>query len=311
MKDPLYLDDIPAIAAGAVLPVNKPKGPTSHDLVLSARRLFAPLSVGHTGTLDPSASGVLVLLLGPATRFSAYFADWDKSYRALVQFGISTDTDDAEGNETERREVALAKEEVAAILPRFTGLIEQVPPAYSAVKQQGKKLYQLARAGEKVTAAPRPVRIHRISIEHYKEGPFPQALLQVDCGEGTYMRALARDMGRDLGVPSHLLELTRTRAGPFTLEQAVPLSEDARPEPLPLRRAFAGWPSLELDDDQVQAIYLGKSLPVEQADADEKRELRVLLWRGLVVGVGKSDRGSLRPARLIPKGIAFRLAGEA
>lgn len=312
MDDLLDPNENPA-AAGGVLPIHKPKGPTSHDMVLLARRSFAPLPVGHTGTLDPSASGVLVLLIGAATRFSAYFDAWDKSYLATVQFGVATDSDDAAGNETERREVSLSREELEAVLHLFKGDILQVPPAYAALKKEGKKLYEYARAGKKVAASPRRVRIHRITLEAYEEGAFPQASLQVDCGKGTYIRALARDLGGALGLPAHLKQLVRTRAGPFTLEEAVALAEEARPNPLSVRRAFAGWQELQLHDDDVQLLYHGKSLPLEAEGDQDGEGFLVLIWRGVVVGVGRADRprAVLRPARLIPKAIAFRLAGEA
>jgi tRNA pseudouridine55 synthase len=210
-----------------VLVVAKPVGPTSHDVVGLVRRLAATKRVGHGGTLDPFASGVLPLFLGKATRLVEYHLGDRKRYRATVCFGASSTTDDLEGALTPAGGPAPGRADVEAALGRFRGTIEQRPPAYSAIKVAGRRAYALARAGESVDLAPRQVTIHAMEIVGWDETTpdEPVAILDVECSAGTYVRSLARDLGEASGSAAYLGALTRTASGPFTIEKAVPLDE--------------------------------------------------------------------------------------
>jgi tRNA pseudouridine55 synthase len=200
--------------------VDKPVGMTSHDVVAHVRRLAKQKRVGHTGTLDPAASGVLPICLGQATRLAEYLSDGGKAYRATIRFGSVTDTYDAEGTVLRTAPVTLTREQIEAALPAFLGAQMQVPPIYSAIKRAGQPLYKLARAGESVTVEARPVEIYALSIVAWES---PDLVLDVECGKGTYIRSLAYDLGERLGPGAHLAGLIRTRSGPFTLETSVPL----------------------------------------------------------------------------------------
>jgi len=211
-----------------ILNLLKPPGMTSHDVVAWMRRVSGERKAGHTGTLDPSAAGVLPICLGRATLLAEYVAGADKSYRAEVCFGVATDSLDADGVETERRPCPeLTEAAVAAALPALTGAILQVPPMASAIKVGGRRLYELARKGETVERTPRPVTIHRLDLLAFFPGTFPVAYLDVDCTKGTYVRTLCADLGERLGLPAHMGFLVRTRAGPFHLERALTLEQAA------------------------------------------------------------------------------------
>ena len=216
-----------AAAIDAVLVIDKPIGPTSFDIVRRVRRAARIKRVGHGGTLDPVASGVLPICLGEATKVSQFLLDADKEYAFTVCFGVETDTDDAEGAVTATCDpAALAAVTDAAVveaLGRFRGPIEQAPPAYAAIKRDGRPLYSSARAGEAIDVAPRAVVLHALELTHFG-GP-DDVRLHVHCSKGTYVRALARDLGRALGAGAHVTALRRTRSGPFSLLQARPLPE--------------------------------------------------------------------------------------
>jgi len=204
--------------AGFLL-VDKPSGWTSHDVVDAARRWLGTRRVGHLGTLDPLATGVLPLAVRAATKLVPFIADNRKSYVGSIEFGIATDTLDAEGRVLRRHEGALPDERAIDLALRgFVGDIEQVPPMYSAVKRAGVPLHRLARAGKHVERAPKPVRIDRIELLSYQA---PIAELEVDCSPGTYLRSLADDVGRQLGCGAHLRNLRRLRSGPFSIDRAV------------------------------------------------------------------------------------------
>jgi tRNA pseudouridine55 synthase len=203
-----------------LLIVDKPVGPTSHKIVNLVRRGIGIRKVGHAGTLDPRASGVLVLCLGPATRLSEYLSTSSKRYEAVVRFGKSTQTYDAEGPVLLETGSAPTLKEIEAVLPEFRGEIEQIPPPYSAIKVRGKKAYELARSGQQVDLEPRTVTIHRLEVLDYRA---PDLLLDVECTAGTYIRSLAHNLGERLKSGAHLANLRRTKAGPFTLEDAIPL----------------------------------------------------------------------------------------
>lgn len=203
-----------------VLVVDKPVGPTSHDIVNRARRVFRMRRIGHTGTLDPFATGVLPLCLGRATRLARFLGEGDKVYRATVQSGFATSTDDLTGAPlSEPGNPQLETEQVRAALERFVGTHEQLPPAYSARRVAGRRMYEMARRGEEVPRTPRAVTIHAIELVGVERDRIE---IEVRCSPGTYIRSLARDLGDALGVGAHLTALRRTRSGSFVLEQAVP-----------------------------------------------------------------------------------------
>lgn len=203
-----------------IFSVNKAVGMTSHDVVARARRLTKQRRIGHAGTLDPAADGVLPLCLGQATRLVEYLSESGKAYRATIRFGVVTDTYDREGAVTREAPVTLTEAEIAAALPAFLGEQMQRPPIYSAIKRNGQPLYALARAGQEVIVEPRPVRIDALRIVAWAS---PDLTLDVECGKGTYIRSLAYDLGELLGPGAHLAALTRTRSGPFTLAMSVTL----------------------------------------------------------------------------------------
>lgn len=207
-----------------ILALWKPKGPTSHDIVDAVRRITNERRVGHAGTLDPMAEGVLVIGVGrEATKQLATIVAHEKEYVATMRLGATSDTDDAEGTVTESvRQESVSRGDVERILPLFIGRIEQVPPVYSAVKVRGKPAHRRVRGGENVHLAPRVVEVRTIDLLRYE---WPQLELRVVCGSGTYIRALARDIGERLGVGGHLTTLTRTRVGTFTKDIALTLEQ--------------------------------------------------------------------------------------
>jgi tRNA pseudouridine55 synthase len=254
-----------------LLNIYKPSGPTSHDMVARVRRGTREKKVGHAGTLDPMATGVLVLCLGPATRLSEYVMQSPKIYRARVRFGIETDTYDAAGQIVAENSDPATREAVEAALAAFRGEIEQVPPMYSAIKQQGKKLYELARAGQDVERAARVVTISRLDLTGWAP---PFADLEVECSPGTYIRSLVFDLGRVVGVGAHLAALERAASGSFTAEAAVRWPDlDAAMQAgtwqkylLPPDRALASAPAIHLSPDDTDHIRHGRSIPAGEGD---------------------------------------------
>lgn len=251
-----------------VLVVDKPVGLTSHDVVQIIRRGTGIRRAGHTGTLDPRASGVLVVLLGPAVRLSEYVSASDKRYQAVVQLGTATDTYDAEGRILSTRPVNIEETVFEETLQHFVGEIEQVPPPYSAVKIQGRKAYEMAREGEEVDLQPRQINVY--SLELLEWAP-PEAVIDVYCSSGTYIRSLANDLGKVLGCGAHLVGLRRTKSGRFTLRDAVPLRklresfEDGSwyKYVIPAAEALSDWPVVDLTPDQVDAVRHGHRVPGE------------------------------------------------
>lgn len=207
------------------LNLNKPLGWTSHDCVAKVRGLLKTKKVGHGGTLDPKATGVLPLAIGRATRLLQYLPD-DKAYRATVRFGITTITDDLEGEVMSRAAVPqLYLAQIEAVLPQFIGKIEQIPPQYSAIQVGGKRLYDLARAGVAVDVPSREVEVSAIEVLHWQPGDFPEVTLAIACGGGTYIRAIARDLGAVLGCGATLVQLERTESSGFHLRDSCTLEE--------------------------------------------------------------------------------------
>ena len=209
-----------------VLIVNKPSGITSHDVIDHLRRASGLKDVGHAGTLDPLAEGVLLCLLGRATRLTPYLQELPKAYRGVIQFGVRTDTQDADGEVFYQKPAPhLTLEQVRAAAEQFKGRIMQIPPMFSALRVQGKKLHELAREGKEVPREPRPVHIYKLEILSLEPGDYPMAAFEVECSKGTYVRTLASDIGDALGVGAHLKQLTRTAIGDFRLEDASTLEQ--------------------------------------------------------------------------------------
>jgi tRNA pseudouridine55 synthase len=251
-----------------VLVVDKPVGLTSHDVVQIIRKGTGIRRAGHTGTLDPRASGVLVVLVGPAVRLSEYVSASDKRYQATIRLGQSTDTYDSEGVLSgEPVDVSkLSEEAFEDLLQGFIGEIQQVPPAYSAVKVKGKKAYERARNGEEVELEPRTINVY--SLELLEWAP-PETVIDVFCSSGTYVRSLANDLGENLGVGAHLVGLRRTKSGRFTLRDAVSLRRlrdsfvtgEWSQFLIPASEALGDWPAVELSADEVDKLRHGHRVP--------------------------------------------------
>lgn len=294
-----------------VLAVDKPAGPTSHDVVDLARRSLGTRRVGHFGTLDPFASGLLVLGIGPATRLAPFCVEHPKTYRATVRLGARSDTDDLEGSVEEAPAPAIPdRAAVEKACAAWEGSVLQVPPAYSAKHVDGGRAYALARAGRAVTLEPVRVRIDSIRIERYA---WPELEIVVDCGPGTYLRALARDLGERLGTGGLCAALRRLASGPFRVDEALAWSALAEPDAAraalaPSWRAVADLPAVILDAEELRAFSLGREVP---APVDAPSGGRATSgWvrvhgRGGFVGIGRveADRGAA--ARLRPRRVLF------
>ncbi len=260
-----------------ILNIAKPAGMTSHDVVDRVRQMSGQRRVGHAGTLDPAATGVLVVCLGQATRVAEYLMASDKVYQAQIRLGVSTDTHDAEGQVTATAEVDVGEEEVRGTLASFVGSIQQVPPMYSALKRGGIPLYKLARRGITVEREPRPVEIHNIELLDWNP---PLLTIRVKCSPGTYIRALARDLGQKLGCGAHLHSLTRLASGHFTLEEAVSLDELAEAFAQenyqefihPLDEALLDFEPMIVDAQTEKCIRHGQQ--IQSPAACERGELR-------------------------------------
>jgi tRNA pseudouridine55 synthase len=267
--DDMNKDQMKNVVSG-VLVVDKPVGLTSHDVVQIIRRGTGIRRAGHTGTLDPRASGVLVILIGPAVRLSEYVSASDKRYQATIRLGSSTDTYDAEGVMTTGVNSAdnVTEEKFNEILQKFVGEIVQVPPPFSAVKVKGRKAYEMAREGEEVDLEPRTIKVY--SLEVLEWAP-PEVVIDVYCSSGTYVRSLANDLGNQLGCGAYLIGLRRTKSGRFTLRDAVPLRRlqeafnagEWYRYLIPAAEALADWPMVELDADQVELIRHGHRVPAD------------------------------------------------
>lgn len=291
------------------LVVNKPAGMTSHDVVARVRRLVGERRVGHGGTLDPMATGVLPVAVGLATRTVEFLSDGDKTYRATIAFGQTTTTDDREGEVVEECSVeGLDLARIEIVLPEFRGRIRQVPPMHSAIHVNGERLYALARKGEQVEVPARDVEIISLDVISWKA---PLLTVDVTCSKGTYIRALARDIGAAVGTGAHLADLQRTRSGPFSLEQSLSLEELER------QLATGGWEAVShppdwplrshprLDLDAQAAIDWGHGKPVDLPspmstgtavgayDASGQ-------WRG--VGIVTDSGLALKPTKVIMVG---------
>jgi len=265
----MELNDDLVNSISGVLVVDKPVGLTSHEVVQIIRRGTYIRRAGHTGTLDPRASGVLVVLLGPAVRLSEYVSASDKRYQAVILLGKTTDTYDADGRVLSSNPVDnITEAQFEEALQQFVGEIEQVPPPYSAIKIKGRKAYEMAREGEDFDLQPRKINVY--SLELLEWAP-PEAVIDVYCSSGTYIRSLANDLGKMLGCGAHLVGLRRTKSGRFTLRDAVPLRKLRESFDdgswyqyvIPAAEALSDWPSIELTEANVDAIRHGHRVPGE------------------------------------------------
>lgn len=288
-----------------ILNINKPQGKTSFSIVSVVKRLSGERRVGHAGTLDPLATGVLPICLGQGTRVIEFLLDAPKAYRAEIEFGVVTDTDDATGSIISRGDPSgVSQEQLLSALNSFRGLISQTPPMYSAVKHQGQPLYKLARLGIEVERKSRPRWIYRLELTSWQP---PVATIEVECGRGTYIRSLARDLGQLLDCGAHLRGLLRLRCGPFSLEDAVSLSqlEDAfrydywQKLIYPIDFVLSHWAAVVVDNDAEEDIRNGR--PVVFAQGDSYGERCCAYTRdGSFLGVLKfsSETGQWQPEKV-------------
>ena len=293
-----------------ILVVAKPAGPTSHDVVALVRRLAATKRVGHGGTLDPFAAGVLPVFLGHGTRVVEYHLGDRKAYRATVCFGASSTTDDLEGELTPAAGPAPTRAEVEGALPGLTGAISQRPPAYSAVKVGGRRAYAMARAGESVELALRQVTIHSLDIVSWDgaDPDRPIVVLDITCSAGTYVRALARDLGETLGSAAYLGALTRTASGPFTIDDATPLDEiraaaaespaGLTPFLLPIDTGLDSFPVVTLNADELAAVAKGQFIRQTGGLPAPADHYRLVGPDGTLVAIASGAAGRLAPDKV-------------
>lgn len=295
-KDPL----------SGILNVDKPAGMTSHDVVDAVRRIAGQRKVGHAGTLDPMATGVLLVCLGQATRVTEYLMEGRKRYRASIVLGMTTDTYDAEGEiASSGGRTDYSQEDVLAALTSFSGPIQQVPPIYSAIKRDGQPLYKLARQGKTVEIEARPIVIHKISLLDWKE---PSLIVEVDCSPGTYIRSLAHDLGQRLGGGAYLASLVRLGSGRFDLESASSLArleEAFRHDQesaylIPTDEALLDWPAMVVGADEARRVVHGQPLPGNRPGAAEATLCRAYSMEGdfLAIMSYESDQGWWQPKKV-------------
>ncbi|MBS7325404.1 MAG: tRNA pseudouridine(55) synthase TruB [Thiopseudomonas sp.] len=293
-------------AISGILILDKPYGFSSNGALQKVRWLLNAEKGGHTGSLDPLATGVLPLCFGEATKFSRYLLDADKTYEADIRLGVTTDTADAEGQVLETRPVTVDEAAVEAVLPQFRGDILQVPPMYSALKKDGQPLYKLARAGEVVERKARPVHIAELTLLSLQDGLLR---VRVACSKGTYIRSLAEDIGAALGCGAHVAGLRRTVAGPFdlsrsvTLDALIALQEEQGSEALdslllPSDAGLLDWPQVQLTEHS--SFYWQNGQPVRAPGAPQDGLLRVYNHHDEFIGVAEmDDDGLVAPRRLV------------
>jgi tRNA pseudouridine55 synthase len=293
-----------------LLVLDKPGGITSNSALQRAKRLFGAAKAGHTGSLDPLATGVLPLCFGEATKFSQFLLDADKEYTSTFVLGVGTDTADADGNTLRQASAShITRDAIIRAQTGLTGQIDQVPPMYSALKVDGKPLYKLARAGEQVERKARAVTIHRFDLLAFRVGEIATVDVAVVCSKGTYIRVLAEDLGAALGVPAHVSALRRCQSGPFDLSTAVTLdqlsrqrdqnSEQALDELLaPIEACMPQLPRVELSE--AATFYMRKGQPVVVPNGPQSGMVRIADAGGCFLGVGLvREDGKLAPVRLL------------
>jgi len=287
-----------------ILPIDKPVGPTSHDIVAIARRALRTRRIGHTGTLDPFASGLLLLCLGPSTRLAEYLSAQPKCYTATLRLGIATDTDDLHGRpiRSSGAWVDLAESDVRDALARLAGSIKQVPPRYSAKKVAGERMYEAARRGEQVDLQPVDVTISRIELTGFAP---PDASFEVDCSSGTYIRAIARDAGEFLGVGAHLTHLRRTCIGSHEVSDALTINHLNDPAVveaamLPPAAAVSHLPRVLIVEEQIETLRNGGAIPAPQEapDVPPGEPIALLSTAGFLLAIGELKDGRIRPRKV-------------
>jgi len=300
-------------AISGVLVVDKPVGMTSHDVVQAVRNGTGIRRAGHTGTLDPRASGVLVILVGPAVRLSEFISATDKRYQSIIRMGSSTDTYDVEGKFTNQQEtpVEVTEEEFSTVLKGFEGEIEQTPPQYSAVKVKGRKAYEMARKGQEVELEPRIIQVHHLEVLEWAP---PEVVVDVHCSSGTYVRSLANDLGETLGTGAYLVGLRRTKSGRFTLRDAVPLRKlqeafqtgDWYQYLIPAAEALGDWEARELDPDEVEEVRHGHRVKADP-DTELDKRVRGISTQGELVAILQCMEGAEEGSReWQPKKVFFQ-----
>ncbi len=286
--------------------LDKPIGLTSTQAVGIAKRLFEAQKAGHAGTLDPLATGILPIALGEATKTVPFAVDGEKAYRFTVRFGAETDTDDAEGAVVDTSDARPTREAIEDVLQDFMGEISQVPPRYSAIKIDGNRAYDLARSGEEVVLEPRIVVIEDLRLVEMPDAE--TAVFEAECGKGTYVRALARDMGRALGCLGHVIELRRTRVGPFEEADAIPLAELEAAEKeseaalsaqlLPVEAALEDLPDVGVTPNDAASLARGQSVLVRGRDAPLLTGAAWAHFKGRILALGELEKGAFRPTRV-------------
>ncbi|PEH83851.1 tRNA pseudouridine(55) synthase TruB [Burkholderia gladioli] len=300
---------VPRRLLDGVLLLDKPIGLSSNDALIRAKRLYLAKKAGHTGTLDPLASGLLPLCFGEATKFSQDLLEADKTYEATMRLGIRTTTGDAEGEAIETREVQADRAAIEAVLPRFLGEIVQVPPMYSALKRDGKPLYEYARAGQTVEREGRQVTIHLLEL---LDCALPDVSFRVTCSKGTYVRTLAEDIGEALGCGAHLVALRRTGVGALTLEHAVTLDALSDAEAAerdrwlqPVDALLSTFVRVQLTAEEAKRFRHGQRLrlaSVPELGVQDGDRVRVYDEAECLLGVARLSEGVLAPERLVVSG---------
>lgn len=293
-------------AIDGVLLLNKPVGWTSNGALQKAKWLLNAAKAGHTGTLDPFANGLLPICFGQATKFSSYALHGNKTYRATLKLGITTTTGDTEGEILDTRPVNVDEAQVLNVLPGFTGNIQQTPPMYSAIKHQGKPLYEYARQGIEIERKSRSVTIYRLAFTALQGD---ELKLEVDCSGGTYIRTLAEDIGNKLGCGAHLTALERTASNHFSLNNAIDLETLEKLEPqarlarlLPPDVMVAALPKIEIDTEAAQLLKQGKPLPTLDHTTLQPNEIARVYCAGAFMGLVVLDDDQLRASRLMATG---------
>ena len=288
--------------------LDKPQGLTSNQALGRLKRLYNPKKVGHAGTLDPLATGVLPIAFGEATKTVAHVVDCEKTYDFTIRWGVETDSDDSEGQPVRTSDERPSREAIEAALPAFIGDIMQVPPCYSAIKVDGERAYDLARDGDAVELTPRPVSVYELDIEE----PISPELTRLicACGKGTYVRSIARDLGRALGCYGHIAALRRTSVGPFDEENAISLekleqfsnSADGYSALmgaiLPVETALDGIPALAISGDDAARLKRGQSILIRGGNAPILKGPIYATSRGVLVAIGEVERGEMHPIRV-------------
>lgn len=277
--------------------LDKPLGMTSTHAVSRLKRIYNAKKAGHAGTLDPLASGILPVAFGEATKTVPFVQDGEKAYRFTVRWGVETDSDDAEGKIVRTSDLRPSADQIVAALPAFTGEIMQVPPAFSAIKVNGERAYDIARDGETVELAARPISVYALDLV---AATADEAVLEAQCGKGTYVRAIARDLGRALGCLGHVVALRRTRVGPFTESDAVTLEtvEDAPAACMrPVESGLLELPCVVVDRDGAARLRRGQSLILRGRDAPFEGAAYAACG-GVPVAFGDVERGELVPSRV-------------